>query len=122
MEHKYMSIAFKTLFADKIVKQSGIASSVLLLLALLYLAVLYRSLPPFVPLFNQLPWGTERLGSKVMVFLPVVSVLVLFAVNMLVSRFIYEKMPLVVRMIGITTFFISVITFIFIIRITLLVL
>ncbi len=117
-----MFISFNKLLADKIIKQSAIASLTLLVLSGLYLLLLFRNFPPYVPLYNQLPWGVGRLGEKIMVFLPTVIVLFLFIINMLLSRMLYEKMPLVARMISITTFFISFVTFIFIVRISLLVL
>lgn len=117
-----MRISFNKLWADKIIKQSIIGSLVLFVLSTIYLLLLFKSFPPYIPLYNQLPWGVERLGDKLMIFLPSVVVFVLFLMNMLIARWIYERMPLVARMIGITSFFISFVTFIFIIRITLLIL
>ncbi len=117
-----MGIPYKMVLADKIVKQSTFASSVFFVITLVYLAIVYRNLPPFVPLYNQLPWGVGRLGDKMMIFVPVFMAVSFFLVNMGIAKFVYEKMPLVVRMMSITTFFISFVTFIFIIRVTLLVL
>lgn len=117
-----MRISFKLLFADKIIKAGVLGSVVLLLLSTISVLLLYRNYPPYVPLFNQLPWGTERLGDKLLIFIPNAVVLVLLIINMFLARMLYEKMPLVARMIGITTFFISFVTFIFLVRTTLLIL
>ena len=74
-----------------------------------------------IPVFNQLPWGINRLAEKNMYFLPLgLSILMIF-INIIFSRLMYEKMPLVVRMLSITTLFVSFITLIFILRTALLV-
>lgn len=117
-----MRISFKMLLIDKIIKRSILASSILLVLSSISLLLLYRNFPPYIPLYNQLPWGVERLGDKIMIFLPNAIVLMLFIINMMLARQFYEKMPLVARMLGITTFFITLVTFIFLIRTTLLIL
>jgi hypothetical protein len=117
-----MNDIFKKLLSDRIVKQSSIISAVLLFTTLLYVIIVYRFLPPFIPIFNQLPWGMERLGERVTIFLPVVIAMCLYGINIIFSQIMYTKMPLVVRMISITTFFISFIICVFIIRTTLLIL
>lgn len=94
------------------------ASVFILFVALVFLLFFYRSLPPFIPVFNQLPWGEERLGDKLTIFIPLAIASTMLIGNMIFSQALYDKMPLVVRMISITTFFISFITLIFIIKTT----
>lgn len=117
----FMSVTFKHLIQDRIVKKSYTASVFILFLTLIYAIFAYSKLPPFLPLFNQLTWGAQRLGDKYLFFVPLIVSSILIILNMFFSKIVYEKMPLVVRMIGITSFFISIITCIFVIRTTLLV-
>ena len=117
-----MKERFKHLIQDRIVKVSYISSLLLLLVAFIYTALLYGRLPPLIPIFNQLPWGMQRLADKIMIFLPIVVNSSILTVNIIFSQVVYKKMPLVVRMIGITTLFISFIVLVFLLRTTLLVL
>lgn len=117
-----MKERFKYLTKDRIVKTGFLLSLFLLLITFLYTVIFYNQLPPLIPLFNQLAWGVQRLGNKIMIFLPIVLCSVMLVSNMLFSQLIYEKMPLVVRMLSITTLFTSFIACIFIVRTTLLVL
>jgi hypothetical protein len=116
-----MNASINTLLADKIVKRSLTASTVLLIITLIFAALLFRNLPPFIPVFNQLPWGMERLGDRIYIFYPLLIAVGIFGGNLIFSQILYGKMPLVVRMISITTFFISFITCIFILRTILLI-
>lgn len=112
---------FNILFSDRIVKRSVTGAAAFIFVSLVYVAFFYRNLPPLIPVFNQLSWGTERLGERFTIFFPIgISIGILLG-NMLFSQLLYEKMPLVVRMISITTFFICFITFIFVVRMTLLI-
>ena len=117
----FMNEKNNSLIRDRIVKVSNIISLIILLLTLGYSVFIYRNLPPLIPVFNQLPWGINRLAEKNMYFLPLgLSILMIF-INIIFSRLMYEKMPLVVRMLSITTLFVSFITLIFILRTALLV-
>ena len=118
----FMNERFNTLTRDRIVKISNIASVFLLVLSFMYIVFVYSQLPPLIPVFNQLPWGIERLGSKIMIFLPLVINAVVLFINLLFSQMIYEKMPLVVRMMSITALFVSFITLMFVVRTTILLL
>ena len=115
-----MNAPFNHLTRDRLVKRSFLAAILLLCVGLVYTAVTFSNLPPLIPMFNQLPWGTARLADKVFIFLPIVITSIILIGNMIFSQLVYEKMPLIVRMISITSFFISFVTCIFIIRTTLL--
>lgn len=107
---------FKRVNADRIIKLSTYISLGFLLLHLVYTSLLYNFLPPFFPLFNQMPWGEERLGTKIEIFLPLLITVSFFSLNFFISFWFYEKMPLVSRILGITTLLVSVLSFIFIVR------
>ena len=107
---------FKHVKADKIIKWSLSISAAVLLIELISIILFYFSLPLYIPLFNQMPWGENRLGTKIDFFLPVLIVFIFFLLNFFLLDRLYERMPLVSRIIGITTLLISVLSFIFIIR------
>ena len=111
-----MKDLFKYAKTDKIIKLSLQASGALLLSELIYTLVVYFSLPPLVPLFNQLPWGEERLGQRIEIFLPVIIALIFLLINLLLLNKLYERLPLISRILSITTLLISVLSFIFTIQ------
>lgn len=112
---------FNYLKRDKIANRSYLLSFFLLALTCICSSLFYGLLPPVIPVFNQLPWGIQRLGDKFLIFLPLAFSSLMLLFNIIYSGFIYEKMPLVVRMIGITAFFISLITCIYTLRTVMLV-
>lgn len=113
---QFMNAGFKLIMSDKIAKWSLMASGILLLLELIYIGFFYFSLPPLLPIFNQLPWGEPRLGPKFAIFIPVVLSITFFIINFSVVTRLHEKLPLLSRMLSITTFLISILSFFFIIR------
>ncbi len=102
--------------ADKIVRWGMTFSFVLLLFQAGILALFFQKLPPAIPLFNQLPWGESRLGATYEFLLPLVITSVFFLFNYILLRKLYITMPLVSRIIGITTLLASLLSFIFIVR------
>jgi hypothetical protein len=42
---------------------------VLILVSLIFLIVIFKKLPPEVPLFFSLPWGFDRLAAPIMLFI-----------------------------------------------------
>ena len=108
-----MKKLFKYAQTDKIIKFSLQISGVLLLAQLLYAVFAYFSLPPLVPIFNQLPWGEERLGQKFEIFIPALLTLIFLFGNLLLVNRVYDRMPLLSRILSITTLLINVLSFIF---------
>lgn len=85
-------------------------------ISLLYILVNYGNLPPFIPLFNQLPWGEDRIAETVWIFvIPGLSLLV-FLFNLIYSSFTYKNTPLIPRILVITSFMVSVLALLFIVR------
>ncbi|HVA96526.1 MAG TPA: hypothetical protein VND99_02635 [Candidatus Acidoferrales bacterium] len=102
--------------ADKIIKWGMAFSLILLFLQAIFIAIFYLKLPPVLPLFNQLPWGEARLGVKYEILLPLIITGVYFLFNYFLLIKLYSNMPLVSRIIGVTTLLASVLSFIFIAR------
>lgn len=107
---------FKKINADRIIKLSAYFSFGFLFFHIIYISFLYTFLPPFLPLFNQMPWGEERLGVKIEVFLPFLITVSFFSLNLFLSLKLYEKMPLISRILSITSLLICALSFIFIVR------
>jgi uncharacterized BrkB/YihY/UPF0761 family membrane protein len=100
-----MNEASKLVKADKIIRWGMTFSFLLLLFQASLIGIFYLKLPPILPLFNQLPWGDDRLGT-----------LVFFLFNYFLLRKLYITMPLISRIIGVTTLLAALLSFIFIVR------
>lgn len=103
--------------SDKIIFRGTLVSVGILSLHLTTLLIVYRFLPPYVPIYNQLPWGVERLGSRLELFLPFALTVVLLFVNLIIMNLLYEKLPLLSRMLGVTTLLTALLGIIFTLRI-----
>lgn len=106
--------------ADKIIWKGSIFSLLVTLASFIYLLLIYNLLPPVIPIFNQLPWGIDRLGAKIAIFIPPIFTLFIFLINIVFAKLIYENMPLISRLLTVTTIIVTIITSIFIIKITVL--
>ena len=116
-----MSVNIKNLQKDKTVFSVLAISMLGMLISFLFLVFSYHSLPVLVPLFNQLPWGTDRLISREGLYIPCVIAFVFLFCNIFFSAIFYEKMPLIARMIAITSMLVSFFVSYFLIRTILLV-
>lgn len=101
---------------DKLLLRASIVSLVLTFISFITIILYYNSLPPFIPLFNQMPWGEERITKTIWIFIiPGISI-VFFILNLIFAKYIYLRIPLIARLFSMTSFLISVLTFLFIIR------
>ncbi len=101
---------------DRQTQRIYLATAGVLLVSLLYAALNFTSLPPFVPIFNQLPWGDARITDKLGIFIPVAVATIIFIFNLVSSSYIYKKNPLIGRLFAVTSFLIALMCFLFIIR------
>ena len=111
-----MKKLFRIIKQDKIIYRSSIVTNLIILASILYSLISYSNLPPVIPLFNQLPWGEKRLASTFFIFLPSLLALFLLVLNILITRVIYEKTPLVARILAITSLLIGIFALLLIIR------
>jgi len=116
-----MNEHFKTLTSDKITRSMMSATIILFVAQLGFILYYYSSLPPLIPLFNQLPWGVERLGTRLSIFLPFTTALVCSVTNLVLASIIYISMPLVARIMGVTSFLVALLCLIFTLRTILLI-
>ncbi len=113
---------FKNLRNDKLTLYGFVGSFVTFVFSLLFIIVSYTSLPPYIPVFNQLPWGEDRIVQTPGIFIPLLLSFGIFIFNFVSSSFVYERSPLISRILAITSFLVSLLTFLFIFRTILVVL
>ncbi len=94
---------FKPIRTDRIIYRSAVISVFLIIITLVYILIRFFSLPPFIPVFNQLPWGNDRIGPSFTIFIPILSTILILAVNLALSSFAYTKTPLMSRILSVTT-------------------
>lgn len=111
-----MNDVFKLVRQDKIAKWGFTISNIFVVIEVIAIAIFYFSLPPFLPVFNQLPWGETRLGIKPAIFIPIAITMSFIAINFFLVGHLYEKTPLLSRILSITTLLIALLSFIFILR------
>ncbi|MCL4353797.1 hypothetical protein M1615_05060 [Patescibacteria group bacterium] len=111
-----MNGLFRHVRGDKTLFYSLLLGLALLLGSAVFIIVIYRFLPPLIPVFNQLPWGDGRLAQKQFIFTPIILVLFFAITNLTLSLFIYKKIPLLSRILLATLFIGALLVFIFIIR------
>lgn len=107
---------FKKINADKIIRLGTYTSLAFLAIHLLSVGIAFTFLPPYLPLFNQMPWGGDILVVKIEIFIPFAIGLSFFILNLILALQLYEKMPLVSRILSITSLIINILFMIFIIR------
>ncbi len=111
-----MNASIKQLFSDKIIFASALFSFILLFFHGLFALLSFAKLPAFIPLFNQMPWGETRLGTKIQIFIPFGVATVIWISNCIAMFFIYNKMPLVARFLAATSFLVSLLALFVIMR------
>jgi len=107
---------FKDIRNDKTITFAILINIFLIIATILYILFFYRSLPPLVPVFNQLPWGEQRLGQTFTIFVPAGISLLILTVNVFASALIYKRIPLISRMLAGVSLLIAILTFILAIR------
>ena len=111
----------KKLFKDKLVLISFLFVLTIGVIYVIFLLLTYRQLPPLVPLFNQIPWGAERLGVKIQLFFPFGIASAAIFTNTVLLLFVSQDMPLVTRLVSLTNFLIALFALLIVIRTVLIV-
>lgn len=107
---------FREIKSDKTIVFAFFINIFFLIITAIYILFSYGKLPPYVPVFNQLPWGEPRLGSQITIFIPVAAALLIFVINIFLSASIYKKIPLISRMLATISLLAGTLTFLFIIK------
>jgi hypothetical protein len=107
----------KNISSDKLALRGFFISLLLLLITVFYIVFSYPKLPPFIPIFNQLPWGNERLTSTLGVFISTIIFSFVFLFNIIFTSIVYNKNPLVARIVAAVTLILALMNFLFIVKI-----
>lgn len=113
---KFMKNFINNIKADKWTFRGFNVSFSLAFLTIIFILFNYHNLPPLIPVFNQLPWGSQRLIQTSGIFIPIGVFGIIFLINMVFASFVYLKNPLIARIISAITFIIAILNFLFIIR------
>ncbi len=107
---------FKDIKSDKTITMAYFINGFFMIATIIFILFFYGSLPPFIPIFNQLPWGEQRLGPTITIFIPVLAALLILIVNIFATAITYKKTPLVARMLAAVSLLTSILTCLFIIK------
>ncbi len=116
-----MNEFFNEVKRDRVMSGGFFLTFITIFISLIYILINFGSLPPYIPLFNQLPWGDQRLGTSIMIFIPLGVAFFIAACNMLICYFIYKKSQIISRMLAVTNILIAFLSFLFIIRVIVLI-
>src|SRR3989344_2850544 len=101
---------------DKVIFGGFFLTFVTVLIALVYILIRLGSFPPYIPLFNQLPWGEQRLGTSIMIFIPLGIAIFIAVSNIFICYFTFKKSQIISRMLAVTSVLIAFLSLFFIIR------
>lgn len=107
---------FKKARQDKIISWGSTGTGVIILITLFYIFIRLSSLPPYIPVYNQLPWGNERISQTYAIFIPVAVATIFGITNFIISSFVYPKSQVISRLLIIAGLLISLLSFLFILR------
>jgi len=111
-----MKAFFKDVASDKTITLAFFLNGLFIITIIIFILFSYGRLPPFIPIFNQLPWGEQRLGTTITIFIPVLVALLIFLINIFTSTITYKKIPLVSRMMAAISLLTSILTFLFVVK------
>ncbi len=94
---------FRPAKTDKIINKTFLASAAVIVIIFLYVIFRFFSLPPYVPVFNQLPWGNDRIGPKLFIFIPLLIAILIQILNLPLASYIYTRSPLLSRILAVTS-------------------
>ncbi len=107
---------FKDIKGDKTIAFAYLINVFFIVATIVYILFSYGKFPPFIPIFNQLPWGEQRLGNTFTIFIPVLVALLILATNIFTSTSAYKKIPLVSRMLAAISLLAGILTFLFVVK------
>lgn len=107
---------FKYLKEDKLLLRLFFLSFVLIITTIVYIVIYYSRLPLLLPVFNQLPWGEQRLSDTLGIFIPSIVVFIILFFNIFASAVVYPRSPLISRMFAVTSLLTALLTLLFVIR------
>lgn len=111
-----MNEFFKEARKDKVISGGFLLALIIIFLTFIYILLNIRSLPSYIPLFNQLPWGEKRLGTTFTIFIPLGIAIFIAIFNAITCSFMYKKSQIISRMLVVSSVLVAFLSFLFIIR------
>src|SRR3989304_7749669 len=99
------------LFSDKILFFIFLFCMLSILLQSLLILTAFAKLPPEIPLFYSKTWGAQMLAPKLYIWILPAITLVIYLLNMLISRFLLFKDEFLKRALFITSAVVSTAAF-----------
>lgn len=105
---------FNTLQKDAVLLWTFWVTIIVIIAMVITIGLFYTTLPPFVPLYNHMPWGYDRLGRTYELFIPSIVVSIVGIINVSLGIRLMDKTPLLARFLFLTMAGLALFTFIFI--------
>jgi hypothetical protein len=106
----------RNITSDKLALRGFLISFLLMLLTIFYILINYSNFPPFIPIFNQLPWGNDRLTTPLGIFIPIIILTFIFLFNIIFTSLVYNKSPLIARIVAAVTLILAFMNFLYVVR------
>ncbi|MBI4096213.1 MAG: hypothetical protein HY425_00665 [Candidatus Levybacteria bacterium] len=107
---------FKEITQDKTVTLVYFINGFFIISSVVLVLFFYRRFPPLIPIFNQLPWGEQRLGTTITIFIPIFVSLSILVSNIFISALIYKNIPLAARMLAAISLLIGILTLLLVVK------
>ena len=82
---------FRDFKDDKVMSGGFVVTFITIFLTFIYILINLQFFPPYIPLFNQLPWGDQRLGTTFTIFIPLGITALIAVLNIVICSFIYKN-------------------------------
>lgn len=112
-----MNAIYSFLKSDRLILMSFFISLSCIGITLVFVIFSFHKLPPYIPLYNQLPWGEARLGQKGFIFAPLMLDIATCILNFALAKILYKRIPFISRILALTTSVVSFFVLLFIARI-----
>lgn len=112
---------FNFLLQDRITKLSIFSAITIFVVYIVTVTASYAMLPPVIPLFNSLPWGSARLASAYFVFVFPILFFLIFIFNNFIAGRMYKKHVLAARIFSFNSLLVVILGLIAYVQILLLV-
>jgi hypothetical protein len=102
----------------------NLAHKFILILFVLSIGILlwrWQALPPKVPLWYSRPWGTDQLAAPYWLFILPVASIALYGVNILTALYVTAEYLIFTQMLFLSSFIVSILSFVALIKILFLV-
>src|SRR3989344_7432741 len=94
---------FKLFFSDNLLFVSSTSSFFVFMLTFFLVVIFYPHIPPFIPMFNSMPWGEQRLASSLVLFAFPFLFASVIVINSLLAFFLYSRYTLASRMLSMSS-------------------